>query len=336
MTGKENTSNAEPKTSSLHPAYTVTNIQNKVRTLDGTSVTYSSWVKLFKLHAKAYKVLDHIDGTTAPKEGDDEYDSWQEIDALILQWIYATLSDEYLVRVLETDAMARATWVKLEGIFLNNKGSRATTLEHDFTNLTLGACASLDEYCQKLKDIAEQLGDVGFPVSEPRLVMQLVRGLPSEYDVTAALINQTSPTWDEARTSLQKEQQRQAARQNNNHSMLVTTLVPAATTTEPPTQPNNPPAPNTAPTDPNRYPPNYYDPNRPRGRGRGYRGGRGRGYRGRGNYTNSNWNQPSPNYPPTYGPQQPPAPFPSWNTPPTPYPSQAWAPNQPPPTFHQA
>ncbi|XP_021980633.1 uncharacterized protein LOC110876779 [Helianthus annuus] len=314
----------------------MTNIQNKVHPLDDTKVTYSSWVKLFKLHAKAYKVLDHIDGTTAPKEGDDEYDSWQEIDALILQWIYPTLSDEYLVRVLETDTTARATWAKLEGIFINNKGSRATTLEHDFTNLTLGACASLDEYCQKLKDIADQRGDVGFLVSEPRLVMQLVRGPPSEYDVTAALINQTSPTWDEARTSLQKEQQRQAARQNNNQSILVTTMVPAATTTEPPTQPNNPPVPNTAPTNHNRYPPNFYGPNRPRGRGRGYRGGRGRGYRGRDNYPNSHWNQPSPNYHPTYGPQQPPPLFPSWNTPPTPYPSQAWAPNQPLPTYPQA
>ncbi|XP_035833019.1 uncharacterized protein LOC118481830 [Helianthus annuus] len=198
-----------PAHTPLHPAYTVTNVQNKIRTLDGTTVTYSSWVKLFKLHAKAYKVLDHIDGTDPPEESDEGHDAWYEIDALILQWIYATLSDALMVRVLETEATARSAWVKLENIFLNNKGSRATTLEHEFTNLTLSACSSLDDYCQKLKEIADQLGDVGFPVSEARLVMQLERGLPTEYEVTAAIINQTSPSWDEARTSLQKEQQRQ-------------------------------------------------------------------------------------------------------------------------------
>ncbi|KAI3733939.1 hypothetical protein L6452_13398 [Arctium lappa] len=46
---------------SLHAVYTVTNIQHKIRILDGTKVTYNSWVKLFQLHARGYKVLDHID-----------------------------------------------------------------------------------------------------------------------------------------------------------------------------------------------------------------------------------------------------------------------------------
>ncbi|KAJ0879831.1 putative RNA-directed DNA polymerase [Helianthus annuus] len=261
MTDKSSSS-SDPKTPSLHPAYTVTNIQNKVRTLDGTKVTYSSWVKLFKLHAKAYKVLDHIDGTAPPEEIDDNYSSWYEIDALILQWIYATLSDELMVRVLETDATARSTWIHLENIFLNNKGSRATTLEHDFTTLTLGACSSLDDYCQKLKEIANQLGDVGFPVSEARLVMQLVRGLPAEYEVTAAIINQNAPTWDEARTSLQREQQRKAAKLQHTQSVLVTPQKPTSSTQESnqnqPTQPvysmpNMPPPPTAQYTDPNGF-----------------------------------------------------------------------------------
>lgn len=82
----------------IHPVYTVTNIQNKVRILDGTKVTYTSWVRLFKLHARGYKVLSHIDGTTTPpKETDPSYEAWSEIDAIVLQWIYGTLSDELLV-----------------------------------------------------------------------------------------------------------------------------------------------------------------------------------------------------------------------------------------------
>ncbi|KAL4589851.1 hypothetical protein LXL04_002762 [Taraxacum kok-saghyz] len=70
---------------------------------------------------------------------------------------------------------------------------------------------SFEDYCQKLKDLADQLHDVENPVSEKRLVLQLVRGLPPEYDTTAAYINQTLPDWDTARSMLQLEQNRQQA-----------------------------------------------------------------------------------------------------------------------------
>lgn len=56
----------------------------------------------------------------------------------------------------------------------------------------------MEDYCQKLKDLAEQLNDVESPVPESRLVLQLVPGLPPEYDVTTSLINQSSPSWDTA------------------------------------------------------------------------------------------------------------------------------------------
>ena len=40
-----------------------------------TKVPYSSWVKLFKLHAQGYNVLDLIDGTLAPAKIDTTYES---------------------------------------------------------------------------------------------------------------------------------------------------------------------------------------------------------------------------------------------------------------------
>ncbi|XP_024974863.1 uncharacterized protein LOC112512970 [Cynara cardunculus var. scolymus] len=185
-----------PKTTNLHPIYTVTNIQNKVRILDWTTVTYSSWVKLFKLHARGYKVLNHIDGTPPPNSADATYETWAEIDAIVLQWIYGTLSNDLLVRVLASDATTYDAWTKIHDIFLNNKGSRAAALEHEFTNLTLTACSSMDEYCQKIKGLAEQLTDVDNPVNEKRMVLQLVRSLPADFDMVASFINQSSPSWD--------------------------------------------------------------------------------------------------------------------------------------------
>ncbi|KAI3830301.1 hypothetical protein L1987_04439 [Smallanthus sonchifolius] len=233
MGDKEDSSDATTKSSSLHPVYTVTNIQNKIRILDGIKVTYSSWVKLFKLHAKGYKVLDRIDGSDPPPESDPTYVLWAEIDAIVLQWIYGTLSDDLLARVLDMDTTARTAWLKIQEIFLSNKGSRVAALEHAFTNLTLAGSSSMEEYCQRLKEIAEQLNDVGYPVPEGRLVLQLVRGLPQEYDPTAAFINQYSPTWDVALGMIQLEQQRQLARQNSSQSVLFT---PQGTTAATPNQ----------------------------------------------------------------------------------------------------
>lgn len=80
-----NASKEQPSSKSLHPVFTVTNILRKVHALDGTKVTYSAWVKLFKLHARGYKVLSHIHGTPSPPTTDPEYDSWCEIDSHGLQ-----------------------------------------------------------------------------------------------------------------------------------------------------------------------------------------------------------------------------------------------------------
>ena len=76
---------SEKTSKGLHPVFTVGNILHKVRVLDGTKVTYSSWVKLFKLHARGYKVLNHIDGTPSPVPTDPDYESWREIDSHVLQ-----------------------------------------------------------------------------------------------------------------------------------------------------------------------------------------------------------------------------------------------------------
>lgn len=50
---------------------------------------------------------------------------------------------------------------------------------------------SLDEYCQRLKDLADRLNDVGGTVDDQRLVLQLVRGLPPEFDTVGAYIKPT-------------------------------------------------------------------------------------------------------------------------------------------------
>ncbi|KAD7477347.1 hypothetical protein E3N88_00483 [Mikania micrantha] len=201
--------NPTTSAASLHPAYSVSNIQLKIRTLDGKKVTYSSWVKLFQFHAIAYKVLSHLDGTPQPNSTAPTYAAWKELDALVSQWIYSIVSDELLTQILDTSATARDTWLKLDKIFHFNKQTRATALETQFINLKLAACASVDDYCQQLKDLANQLVDVDHPISDSRLVLQLVRGLSTEFATTAQLIHAQKADWDLARTMLHDEVIRQ-------------------------------------------------------------------------------------------------------------------------------
>ncbi|XP_035838335.1 uncharacterized protein LOC118485919 [Helianthus annuus] len=291
----------------LHPAYSVTNVQSKIRTLDGVTVTYTSWVKLFRFHVVAYQVTDHIDGTEPPPETATEYKAWKELDALVLQWILSTVSDDLLPRVLDTGPTARHAWVKLEKLYLSNKKARAGALETRFCNLTLSTCSSLDDYCQRLKDLANQLEDVDHPITEDRLVLQLVRGLPAEYDTTASLINANSADWDLARSMLEDERIRQEARQKTNQSVHVATTPNHSSHSQPQPHPNH--HPQSGSFNPPSQQPYYHRTGRGRGRGRSNRGrGSGRGP------TSSS--QPWPSSHPTY-PQ-----WAWWNTPPCPYPTQ--------------
>ncbi|XP_074297678.1 uncharacterized protein LOC141628430 [Silene latifolia] len=180
--------------------------------LDGVKITYSSWVKLFTLHAKRYKVSHHIDGTPPRADTDPKYAERCEIDAHVLQWIYGSISEDLLIRILETDSTAYEVWTRLKNHFHNNKGARAAALEHEFTNLSLSKCGSMDDYCQKLKDLATQLTNVGSSVTDQRLVLQMVRGLPASYDTVGAYINQLFPAFEMARSMLQLEEHRRSAR----------------------------------------------------------------------------------------------------------------------------
>ncbi|XP_076939140.1 uncharacterized protein LOC143607656 [Bidens hawaiensis] len=195
----------------LHLVYYVTDILRKVRVLDRSKLSYTSWVKLFQLYARGYRVMHHIDGISPPATTDQDYATWSEIDAIVLQWIYGTVSDDIPVHVLQTDSTMFEAWTRIESLFLNNKSLRAAALELEFNNLTLKAMPSLESYCQKLKELSDQLNDEDCPVNNQRLVSQLIRGLPREYDTAAAYINQTLHTWKVACSMLQLEHNRQSA-----------------------------------------------------------------------------------------------------------------------------
>ncbi|XP_021717829.1 uncharacterized protein LOC110685582 [Chenopodium quinoa] len=197
--------------SSFHPAFTISNIKSSIPiVLEMENVQYSTWVELFKVHARSHKVLDHIItppkgvGTTTvrfitkgkekpPPATYEEKELWSTLDATVISWIYSTISRDLLNTSIEPDSTAMDTWNRLRDIFQDNKHSRAVALEQEFSTTSMENFPNVSSYCQRLKSIADQLKNVGAPVSHSRMVLQMVDGLSKAYRAVGTLIRQSNP-----------------------------------------------------------------------------------------------------------------------------------------------
>ncbi|XP_021860066.2 uncharacterized protein [Spinacia oleracea] len=186
-----------------HPALNATNVKALITlVIDVDNVQYTPWATLFRNTAKVYMVLDHIDPKIKrPKDVDG--DLWERLDA-VLQWLYGTISKDLLLKVLDENATALEIWNRLRKIFQDNRGTRVVLLENQFGNIRMSNYPSLDEYCQALKSVADQLAALEHPVSEERLVLQLVGKVDPEFRTIATIIRQTTPlpSFDEACSTL--------------------------------------------------------------------------------------------------------------------------------------
>jgi hypothetical protein len=83
-----------------------------------------------------------------------------------------------------TEQTARELWVFISNLFEANKAPRAIFLSHKFHSMTQGD-SSIDEYCLRMKTVADAQRDVRQPVSEPTLVLHLLCGVNKPYSNTA-------------------------------------------------------------------------------------------------------------------------------------------------------
>ena len=123
----------------------------------------------------------------------DEKELWAILDAMVLQWIYSTISTDLLHTIIEPDAAAMATWNRLQDIFQDNKNSRIVAVEQEFSHSSMEDFPHASAYYQRLKELSNQLKNVGSPVSNDRLVLQLVSGFTSSYSIIGMWIRQTNP-----------------------------------------------------------------------------------------------------------------------------------------------
>lgn len=66
-----------------------------------------------------------------------DLEQWSRLDAIVLQWIYNTISNDLLHTFLKPSTTATQSWNALENIFQDNQNSRAVYLEHKFVTTRL-------------------------------------------------------------------------------------------------------------------------------------------------------------------------------------------------------
>jgi hypothetical protein len=108
------------------------------------------------------------------------------MDCVVVSWLFNTISTD-LLDVDRNDVTARTAWLGLEEQFLNNRESRAMILDAEFRALSQGAL-SIDEYCQKMKGLADALADLGEPIQDRTLVLNVLRSLSERFRCMAQLI----------------------------------------------------------------------------------------------------------------------------------------------------
>ncbi|CAJ2653203.1 unnamed protein product [Trifolium pratense] len=301
------TANASP----IHPALTVPNITNFIKIkLSIEKDQYITWSELFKIHARVFQVLDHIipssSTDTTPSLKVTDPNLWSRLDAVVLQWIYGTISDDLLNTIIERDSTAELAWNKLFDIFYDNKNSRALYLEQEFSRVHMEQFPDASSYCQHLKSLSDQLANVGADVSNDRLVLQLISGLTDAYAAVGSQIRHGNslPLFHKARSMIILEETAIAQRAKN--SAANTTFI--ASHDDAPSAGNN--------NNRNSRSNNNHNNNTRGGRNEG-RGGRGRG-RGRGSGRGGGRTQHRQAQWPSYPYQQ------QWPSYPYPHPHQQW------------
>ncbi|XP_055815527.1 uncharacterized protein LOC129885313 [Solanum dulcamara] len=182
----------------IHHTISIPTIRSSLR-----RVIYKSGTKpeikaiLFKIHARSHRVIDRIipsaaDTVKRPQQ-EEEKELWSTLDAIILQWLYATISHDLLHTILEPDTTTIEAWNRLRDIFQDNKHSHAVTLEYDFTHVDMTDFPNVSAYCKHLKSLTDQLKNVDSPIANDRLVLQLVSGLTEPYQGVTTLIRQHDP-----------------------------------------------------------------------------------------------------------------------------------------------
>ncbi|XP_073356773.1 uncharacterized protein [Aegilops tauschii subsp. strangulata] len=176
-------------------------------------------------------------------------------------------------------------WQQLEIFFRDNAAGRAVHIGAEF-HATVQGDMSVAQYCRRLQQLASALADVGEPVTDRSLTLQLVRGLSRRFQTMATLLpmQQPFPTFVQARSRLLLEEINITERERTAGATALAVNHGGPSGDRPPPS---------SPSDKGKAPASG-SPSADRGRRRGRGRGRGHGTPGASSSSNIGRGQPSP------------------------------------------
>jgi hypothetical protein len=155
--------------------------------LDPASSHYPRWrgqVLTLRRYALANHVLDDIVAPPSP--------AWSLMDTVVLSWLHGAITVELQDIIRDQAHTGRQARLALEEQFLGNRDTRALHLDAQFHQFSHGDL-SVEEYRRQMKGMVDSLRDLGEPVADRTLVLNLLRGLSPRYGHLKALIKRTVP-----------------------------------------------------------------------------------------------------------------------------------------------
>ena len=188
--------------------------------LDSSSTSYYAWKTYFNLVFREYYLTEHIDGSvdSAYMRGDPE---WSAIEATIIRWFYQTVSKDIFHTVVAEDDDACVVWTKINALFTDNKLQRLVFLQQEFFGCHQDN-STIDEYCMRLKMLADELRDIGAKVSDDLMLSTLTAGLNEDFsNAVSNLTLLPQPTFQRVVVYLKLEERRMTKlKQRFQHTAL--------------------------------------------------------------------------------------------------------------------
>jgi hypothetical protein len=156
--------------------------------LDSTSTIYASWRDLMMMDLERYALLDHVNSDVASSTDP----GWRRMDNIVLNWISNSITPELHQVVQKRGATARHLWLAIENQFLRNREQLTLYLDAAFRNFVQGDLTA-SEYYRKFKNMADALADLGSPVDDQILVLNILRDLNPRFEHLGAIIRRYTP-----------------------------------------------------------------------------------------------------------------------------------------------
>ncbi|PWA44362.1 hybrid signal transduction histidine kinase M [Artemisia annua] len=115
----------------------------------------------------------HVETADSSSEPNPE---WCKLDDLIKMWILGSLCDSLQEQVVSTPGNAKALWDHIKGLFHDNKDARAIALDNELRSINIGTM-SINEYCTKIKSLADRLKTLDHWHREPLPSFETTRSM---------------------------------------------------------------------------------------------------------------------------------------------------------------